>query len=293
MAKQVAVPERIPIHHLEGSGHRTVTFERIVPMPEEVRNSVHRHDHYEIFVFAKGTGTHMIDLKLYPFVGPCMHVVEAGQVHHLVRSADTVGFVILFEPAAVADTQRFTDMRRLYDAMGDHPTAPLSVERLKIMCDLADAIERELEAQEEGYDRVLENYLGIALTKCGQWAAKLDRSGTKDPFDIVGKFKQMVEKQFKDLKQVSDYADQLSVTPGYLNEKVKERSGTSASGYIQARSLLEAKRLLLHSGMSVKEAGFALGMQDPAYFTRWFKKNEGLTPAEYRARVRTAFPLEG
>lgn len=282
--------ENIPVHHLEGRGHRTVTLERIVPMPHEVRNSVHRHDHYEIFVFARGAGTHMIDLKQYPFSAPCMHVVEAGQVHHLVRSGGTDGFVIMFEPAAVADAQRFKDMRRMLDALADHPHKALSTDRLATMLSLADAIERELIAQDDGYDRVLENYLGIALNKCAQWSMGTNgASGAKDTFDIVGRFKQLVEKNYATLKQVNEYADQLSVTPGYLNEKVKERLGTNASGYIHARLLLEAKRLLLHSELSIKETGFALGMQDPAYFTRWFKKNEGLTPADYRSKVRDEY----
>lgn len=285
--------QNIPVHQLEGHGHRTVTFERILPMPHEVRNSVHRHDHYEIFVFAQGEGTHMIDLRSYPFHAPCMHVVEAGQVHHLVRSGATEGFVIMFEPTAVTDPQRFKDMRRMYDALADRPHKALSADRLATMLSLADAIERELIAQEDGYDRVLENYLGIALTKCAQWAVGGNGPAVaKDAFDIVGRFKQLVEKNFAALKQVSEYAEQLSVTPGYLNEKVKERLGTNASGYIHARLLLEAKRLLLHSELSVKEAGFALGMQDPAYFTRWFKKVEGFTPADYRSRVRNEYKGE-
>ena len=282
--------EKIPTHHLEGHGHRTVTFERILPCAEEVRNSVHRHDHYELFVFFRGSGTHMIDLRPFALEAPCLHTVESGQVHHLVRSGDTDGFVIMFEPVALADPGRMKDTRHLFDAMAEKPVLRLSDDRVAILRDIATAIEREQSVQENGYDRVLESYLGIAVNKCAQW------SGTrgvpqlaKDAYDIVGRFRSLVEKDFANMKQVNEYAELLNVTPGYLNDKVRERLGTNASGVIHARLMLEAKRLLLHSELSVKEASFALGMQDPAYFTRWFKKLEGMGPVEYRAKVRVQY----
>lgn len=282
--------ETIPTHQLEGHGARTVTFERIMPCEAEVRNSVHRHDHYELFVFFRGKGTHMIDLRPFAMEAPCLHVVEAGQVHHLVRSGATEGFVIMFEPEAIADPIRHRDARRLFDTLAETPTVHLSEQRIATLADVANSIEREMAMQERGYDRVLENYLGIALNKCAQWTSdgNMPPKVVEGP-DIVGKFKTLVEKEFARLKQVSEYADMLSVTPGYLNEKVRERLGTNASGFIHARLMLEAKRLLLHSEMSVKEAGFALGMQDPSYFNRWFKKLEGVTPVDYRARIRDEY----
>jgi YesN/AraC family two-component response regulator len=53
--------------------------------------------------------------------------------------------------------------------------------------------------------------------------------------------------------------------------------------------LLEAKRLLLHSTLSVKESGYTIGMKDPAYFTRWFKKLEGVSPGEFRTSIRDRY----
>jgi AraC-like DNA-binding protein len=58
---------------------------------------------------------------------------------------------------------------------------------------------------------------------------------------------------------------------------------------LQDRLILEAKRLLLHSSMSLKEVGFALNMEDPAYFSRVFKKATGHTPGEYRDHVRELY----
>ncbi|MFN9958651.1 MAG: helix-turn-helix domain-containing protein, partial [bacterium] len=89
----------------------------------------------------------------------------------------------------------------------------------------------------------------------------------------------MVEHGYLEARQVAHYAQRLAITGDHLNTLVRERLGRTASGVIHDRLLLEAKRLLLHGDMSIKEVGYALGMKDPAYFTRWFSKAEGVAPA--------------
>jgi len=98
----------------------------------------------------------------------------------------------------------------------------------------------------------------------------------------VRRFLELLEHHFLSERQVAHYAGQLSLTPDHLNELVKERLGRTASLVVQERLLLEAKRLLVHGGHSIKEVADALNMQDPAYFTRWFRKMEGTTPVQFR-----------
>ncbi|HLZ87122.1 MAG TPA: AraC family transcriptional regulator, partial [Puia sp.] len=58
---------------------------------------------------------------------------------------------------------------------------------------------------------------------------------------------------------------------------------------IHARLLVEAKRHLLHTELSVKEVADGLGFEDPAYFNRWFKRMTGNTPIGYRAEIRAIY----
>ncbi len=77
-------------------------------------------------------------------------------------------------------------------------------------------------------------------------------------------------------------AAQLHITPLYLNEIVKEITGFPASYWIHQEIMLEAKRLLYYTNLDVKQIAFDLGYEDHAYFSRFFKKNTGLTAGEFR-----------
>lgn len=280
----------IPLHHLDGSDQRHIAVERIVPTGLPVHNDVHRHDFHELFLIAKGSGTHMIDLHVYAMEPPCLHIVEPGQVHQLVRSGDSEGVVFMFGKDALADAARRADAQALAHRLAGKSVLALDPLRAQELLDVSERMEAEVRSADGAVMRVLENYLGIALAKCAHWANDASKALVAvDAKDLGTRFKELLDRSFVDHKQVAWYAEQLSVTPGYLNEQVRSRAGISASAVIHERVLLEAKRLLLHADLSVKEVSFALGMQDPAYFNRWFKKAEGSTPVEYRAHVRALY----
>jgi AraC-like DNA-binding protein/quercetin dioxygenase-like cupin family protein len=286
MAKDAHIPT------LPSEGGRSIAFERIDRQEGEVRNSLHRHDYSEVFVFLSGTGTHMIDLHRHSIAAPAVHVVQAGQVHHLVRSGDMEGFVFEFKADALGDARRMADAQSVFNGMARIPTLALSPERIAILADLARMIEAELAEGNGGQVQVLESLLGVVLAKCGRWWSELlpeEEASTAVLSDLVERFRRLVDKHYLELQQVKDYADRLHVTAGHLNDVVRKRLGTTAGTLIDARMQLEAKRLLLHSEMAVKEVGFAIGMNDPAYFARWFKKMEGMGPADFRGKVREQY----
>jgi AraC-like DNA-binding protein len=138
---------------------------------------------------------------------------------------------------------------------------------------------------------VVEGFLGILLIKCAAWARACSAAarGPLDMNDPVRRFLDMVEHGYLEARQVAHYAQRLAITGDHLNTLVRERLGRTASGVIHDRLLLEAKRLLLHGDMSIKEVGYALGMKDPAYFTRWFSKAEGVAPAAFREAIRDKY----
>jgi AraC-like DNA-binding protein len=151
-------------------------------------------------------------------------------------------------------------------------------------------MEGELAAEVPMID-VVEGFLGILLIKCAAWARTCSAAaqGPLDMNDPVRRFLDMVEQGYLDARQVAHYAQRLAMTGDHLSTLVRERLGRTASGVIHDRLLLEAKRLLLHGDMSIKEVGYALGMKDPAYFSRWFTKAEGQPPAAYRAAIRDKY----
>jgi len=80
---------------------------------------------------------------------------------------------------------------------------------------------------------------------------------------------------------VADYAEILHKSPKTLSNLFKKIGSKSPSQYIKDRKMLEARRLLTYTDMTVSEIGYELGFLDVQSFSRFFKKFQGVSPAEY------------
>ena len=83
-------------------------------------------------------------------------------------------------------------------------------------------------------------------------------------------------------RSVAFYAERMCMTPKYLSTLVKDASGKTATEWIDAFLLLEAENLLIYSELTVKEIGYRLHFQSIPSFHKFFKKQTGMTPNEYR-----------
>ena len=88
---------------------------------------------------------------------------------------------------------------------------------------------------------------------------------------------------------MSAYAELLNMSPSCLNEVAKRTTGITAGELIRNRVIDETKKLLYSSGMSGKEIAFDLGFDDPAYFSRFFRKYTGTTLKEFREHSRKKY----
>ena len=100
---------------------------------------------------------------------------------------------------------------------------------------------------------------------------------------LLRAYQASIEAHFRELHEVSAYAALLHISAGHLSEVVKAQSGKSAIKHLHERLVLEAKRLLFYTPQSLKELAYDLGFSEASYFNRFFKRETGLTPTEYRA----------
>jgi AraC-like DNA-binding protein len=98
----------------------------------------------------------------------------------------------------------------------------------------------------------------------------------------VRNFTHLVQKQFKSQRNVTAYAEQLSITSKYLTETVKEITGKTAGEIIDDYVLLEAKLLLDNPALSIAEIADELHFSDQSFFGKYFKRQTGMSPKEYR-----------
>jgi AraC family transcriptional activator of pobA len=96
------------------------------------------------------------------------------------------------------------------------------------------------------------------------------------------RFRQLVEMGFREQWALDRYAQELGMTTTQLNRVCRTVFGKSALGVIHDRLLLEARRSLVYTSMTVAEVGYALGFSDPSYFTRFFVRATEIAPSEFR-----------
>jgi len=99
---------------------------------------------------------------------------------------------------------------------------------------------------------------------------------------LLNEFRNLVNRRFFSLRTTKDYAHELNITPNYLNALCQEYFLKTVSEVIQERVILEAKRMLMHTSLSISEIAYNLGFNDNSYFGRYFKKVVGMTPESFR-----------
>ena len=102
----------------------------------------------------------------------------------------------------------------------------------------------------------------------------------------VDRFIELVNHSFKRDHSIRSYADQLCITPNYLNEIVKNATGINAKQYILNKILIESKRLLTYTDLPISAITEALGYEDPSYFIRLFRSQTNMTPLNYRRNTK-------
>ncbi|MCQ3943371.1 MAG: AraC family transcriptional regulator, partial [Alphaproteobacteria bacterium] len=99
---------------------------------------------------------------------------------------------------------------------------------------------------------------------------------------VVEALRRLVEDHFRSERQLAFYADRLAMTPDRLNDLVKRAIGVTAGHLIRQRVLTEAKRELVFSTRPVHDIAYDLKFADPSHFARFFRKQTGVTPLEFR-----------
>lgn len=107
--------------------------------------------------------------------------------------------------------------------------------------------------------------------------------------DILARFETLLEDYFNSGRPASEglptvqyCADQFCLSPNYLSDLLKKETGMSALKHIQSKTTYVAKERIFNTKDSISEIAYELGFQYPQHFSRWFKKQTGITPNEYR-----------
>jgi AraC family transcriptional regulator, transcriptional activator of pobA len=127
------------------------------------------------------------------------------------------------------------------------------------------------------------NLIGLVARELAGHEVARDGTATSD---LVRRFEALIEQHFREHWQVTDYAAALSITPTHLSRLSRAATGHAASQLILERVVREARRNLVYTNMPVSTIAYALGFNDPAYFSRLFAGSTGLSPRAFRDKAQ-------
>ena len=149
------------------------------------------------------------------------------------------------------------------------------------------AMQRELAHYRHDSVDLLRAQLHETLIVLARQYAAAHRVAPQRPIHrVVSRFMELVERDAARRHRVADYAAELAVTPGYLSALCTQYSGQRAKRLLDNVLASRARRMLLYSDESAARVGASLGFEDPSYFSRFFRRETGQTPKEFRNAKR-------
>lgn len=252
----------------------------------------HRHTFYEILYVTGGTGTHFIDFNAYTIEPNTFYFISPGQVHYWEVTTRIEGEILLFTddflllaPADYMILRDFSFFHSVEDSLSLHID---ELSHLRIM-PLLRTISDEFKVYDFRAESVLRSYLHILLVQiqriCEDRETQAGTGRNKIGQKLTRQFKQLITKQFLIQRSVQEYANQIGVTVNHLNKTVKATTGNTPGQLIRKEIVLEAKRLFQHTDLTATEVGYRLNFDDPSYFGRFFKREVGMSPGQFKGSL--------
>lgn len=249
----------------------------------------HFHDQlFQFFLVIKGGGQTRIDGRDRVLKPGSALLLPPATIHEFHFIVDTEGFV-----ASVAETS----LKRLFDAEPEARSLLAAPALLQTAPDEAETQALEalmrLAMSEFGANRPNREFaLAAYADLIAAWFSRgvRDSGAGGEPAkdlraSLVRRFIERVESRFQGHEPLTQHARALGVSVPHLSRSCREVLGHSAARVIQDRLMIEARRDLVYTSLTIAQISFRLGFSDPAYFSRFFAKRAGISPSDYRAKA--------
>jgi AraC-like DNA-binding protein len=221
---------------------------------------------------------HSIDFEAYPIVTNRVYFIAENQTHQWLLEQyhdEFEGYFITFNEAFIKTEET---LLKLFDYLTYQPFLDLSVDEKETIISLLKMIQSE--KKNIPYTQsLLEALLHFIASKRVQ--IEISSSPNKQRFIQL---RALIEKYYKREKRIEFYAKKMQLSSKRLNQIANEISTQSVTQLIHQRITLQAKRKLSLKQHTIQDISEALGFHDPAYFSRFFKKIEGLSPSDFMAK---------
>jgi AraC-like DNA-binding protein len=247
-------------------------------------------DFIKILFLKKGSGI-LIDFKDYKLSHDTIFFINPGQLFKLEKET-SAGVLIFYNRdfycIEIHDKEVACD-GILFNNVYAMPAVTLTDDHATLFESILSEIKHELVNNNyvmEEMLRILLKQLIIRASRIWKTTHEKEVNDVTREWELTRKFSQLVEHNYRSKHTVAEYAELLSITPKALNKRITSLTESTPNDIIKARIILEAKRLLAHTDLTVKEVGYSLGYNDPAYFVRFFTNIAQISPLDFRTNYR-------
>ncbi|MFC1236643.1 helix-turn-helix domain-containing protein [Vibrio sp. F74] len=241
----------------------------------------HRVEFYALILITEGTGYHYIDNKLFHCRPGTLLVLSPHQVHYFDSHFQWDGYVVTFQDSEVFPVDNLSANFAITKAIR-------SVDNMNDVLDLVgrefSMLYEECQARQDLVSaRLQRNLLQSILYKIffRHNYSQQEMCCNKE-FGSFQIFSDSVEKGYNHRHNVSDYTDDVRMSVKRLNSVCQKVKGTSAKQVIDARLVLEAKRLIGYTSTPISDIAFSLGFNEPTNLAKFFKRHTNISPTEFR-----------
>ena len=272
-----------------------IEYDRISP----VFTTLNDYNVYGIFL----RGDNLVDLTygcgIYDYKEGTLLAVAPGQLGGTEDNGEKVnisGWSILFHPDLLQGTslEKKINNYTFFD-YSLNEALHMTEEERNIVIGIMRSIEDEINKPADSHQNdIIVNYIELMLNFCQRFYDRQFLTRKLEISDILTRFQNVLKEYYSSGEQLRNglptlqyMAEKLCLSPSYLGDLIKRSTGTNASKYIQRMVIQQAKNLM-SAGQNISQTAYSLGFDYPQHFSRFFKREEGITPKEYLIRRKTS-----
>jgi AraC family transcriptional regulator, transcriptional activator of pobA len=244
----------------------------------------HRHNFYMICLIIKGSGIHVIDFEKIDLIPNRLFFLRPEQVHFWQVQPKSKLAVIQFSDDFLTELFNYNNIPAINSSFDSY--IDLQPDTAATISQIFQTIASENAQNQINSKKIIQANIFILLSEIERLINNDSVKRSKgNKYTILDNFKSLLNKKYKEITSVSEFACLLNITANYLNIVVKETTGLTANDLMHKRIILEAKRLLINEHSDIVQVAFELGFKDASYFARFFKKSTGQSPTEFRKDI--------
>lgn len=251
--------------------------------------SAHKHPQMgQITYWFKGGGTYRIEDRTWNFSAPTVSFVPSSVVHAFDVEEHSDAVVISISDDQLRSLAATVDLPLDASCIVEGNSEDPAWVRLD---HLSEMIVDEYLGTTSTSPRLLAGLIGVMLSQVARLGGGSAITEVSPSRRLAASLRRAIDLHYREDWTIPRFVTLLATTPHLLDKAARETFGQSVKEMLMERRLLEAKRLLLFTIRSVEDIAREIGFDDPAYFSRFFRKKTGVSPAAWR-RARVSPPVE-